>query len=353
MPLADSVPKMNAPKGDEEYGSYEGLAFCVSEEAIGAAFARTAGKVLLVSDEESCFLFAAAARSPRAISVVLDADCLPLFSMPEIGCVLGAGGKKTLFAARFFSSVMRIPCTLFPTVATLAGALERKGEVSVGGETLAADFRSERVICDLNLLAPTLGRAYARLLLARLQAFEGRALRLFGREAADLQGGEPPRLSENAEELIRENARVGDLIGEGGALAALLEGEGERVPEWRAYLQLTALYAAFFTKGKPRRYYTPDYKARANKAGTAVSYRIPTAEEYARRAIALERMRAEMTAAILAFTRRREEYFQTVRSLSPEGMKEGGGDLTKLKYLPEYREGGLSTVIRDFGLMEW
>ena len=310
--------------------------------------------MLLVTDAESCSVFASAACSPRAISVVLeDDDCLPLFSMPEIGCVLGAGGGNTLFAARFFASLMRVPCTLFPTIATLEGAVEPSGSVSVGGEPLSVDFRAERVVCDMTVLNATLGRAYSRLLLARLEEIENRALLLFGIQAQEGGSAQPPPPDLSAEDLVRENARLGCLKGDGAVLSALLAQSGERVPEWRAYLQLSALYAAFFTKGKPRRYYTPDYKARAERAGTAVSYRIPSSEEYARRAIALERMRAEMTGEILALTRRRDEFLSAVRSLSAEDVAEGGGDLTNLKFLPEHRESGLSAVIRDFGLMEW
>lgn len=355
MQLADSVPKRNATEVDAEYGGYDEPVFCTAEQGISQAFGGSAGKVLLVSDRESYVVFASAARSPRAVSVVLENDCLPLFAIPEVGCVLGAGGKTTLLAARFFAKVMRIPCTLFPTVATLAGALEQNARITVGGDTVPAELRPERTVCDTDLLKPTLGRAYSRLLLARLAALEGRALRYFGLDAVrkDFVPELPPPSVSSAKKIVRANAQIGDLQGEGAALAALLDGDGERVPEWRAYLQLSALYAAFFTKGKPRRYYTPDYKARADEAETAVSCCIPTAEEYAQRAILLERMRAEMTAESLSLTRRREEFLSAVRSLSADPVADGGGDLKRLKFLPEHFQGGLCAVIRDFGLMEW
>lgn len=352
MQLVHSVPKKKAPVGAEEYGSCDGLVFCPSEDALSAAFRNSAGKVLLVSDEYGCSLFASAAGSPRAISVVLEEDCLPLFSMPEVSRVLAAGGKETLLAARFFAQLMHIPCTVFPALATLAGAVEERESLLVSGEKITVRIKKTCTVCDMQRLKATLDRAYGRLLLARLEQFEGRALRAFGLktdiEELDLADMLSP------EELVKELARIGGLKGEGAHLAQLLEYDRVHNPEWQAFRQLTSLYAAFFEKGRPRRYYTPDYKARAEAVEVPVSKRIPDAEEYTRRALALEGMRAQMTTEIKALTARREEYLSALRSFSAQEEAEEEEDrLERLRYLPEYREGGLSALIRDFGLMEW
>lgn len=346
MRLATSVPKMTSPESDGEYGRKDGLIFCKAEEEIDSVLRRTLGRTLFVSDEGGFGVFASAAGSPRAVSAVIGEDCLSLFSMPDVSAVIGAGGKNVLIAARFYAELMRIPCTLIPTVATLNGTSEENGRVLVNGDTFSARLAKATVVCDMEVLRPTLARAYSRLLLGELEGFEAEALRNFGLPAFC---AEPIEEGLSPEELVGKNASL-TLQGEGAVLAELLERDGERNPEWRAYLQLSALYAAFFEKGKPRRYFIPDYQQRADAAGVS-GYRIPTAEEYARRAIALERMRAVMTKKILSLTERRGEFAQALRAFSAEETE--AGDLTRLKYLPEIREGGLSSLIRDFGLMEW
>ncbi len=348
MQLALSLPTKNAPAGD---GIYEGEPiFCKTEDGVAEIMKSTAGKTLLISDENSCAALSSAACSPHAVSVVFDGDSLPLFSMPDgISCVIGAGKRETLYAARFFAEVERLPCALFPAAATLAGALEARGEVYIGGERRTVELKRGRIYCDCERMTSSLSRAYSRLLLARLSAFEARALAAFG---VPCERGESCSLPETAEELVRENARIGELNCEGQALAERLEKDGVSVPEWRAYLQLSALYAAFFDKGKPRRYFTPDYKARVKAAGGGVMY-VPDPEEYARRAIVFERVRAPLAREILALSSKREDYFKKVLALSTERLEAGGGDLTGLKYLPEICAGGLSSLIRDFGLMEW
>lgn len=347
MPLAERLPKRNALCG----GEYESeVVLCNGKEEIFHCVKNAAGKTLLVSDDENYGLFSEAVCSPRAISVVFEKDCLSLFCMPDgVSCVLAAGGKNVLHAARFFAEVTRVPCVCFPQNATLCGALEERGEVLIGGKKISAAFKKTKICCDTERLKGTLSRAYARLLLAKLQEIERRALLAFSLPAfSALEAAEPTC---SAEELILQNARIGELKGEGGALAAVLEEDGERDPEWRAYLQLSALYAAFFEKGKPRRYFTPDYKARAKTAGVGEVWNIPDAEEYARRAILFERIRAPFAKETLALSARREEFESAMSSFSPIPKK--GCGLERLKYLPEAFPAGFCTVIRDFGLMEW
>ena len=326
------------------------LIFISVEEGIAREFERNTGTVLLVSDESAYSVFTTAASRPNAISIVIEEDVLPLFSMPEATCVLGAGGKRALFAARFYAETHHIPCALFPMEATLTGVLERTGEILMNGESTTANLSAGRVYCDMQILGGTLGRAYARLLLAQLEVFEKRALQEFGIASDRIAAFAAVELT--PEKIIVENALRGELKGEGNALVKLLEGRVN--PEWRAFLLISSLYAAFFEKGKPRRYYTPDYKARAKAANTKPPASSPTTEEYALRAMKLEKIRAGYAREIINFTKQKEAFAQTVAALSAH-QDEGDieADLPVLKYLPEHFEGGLSSVIRDFGLMDW
>ena len=71
MCLAETLPK----RKDEEH---EGIVFCAFGEGVRQALGRSAGKVLLLSDDGSLSPFSI---SPRAISLTFDGDALPLFAM--------------------------------------------------------------------------------------------------------------------------------------------------------------------------------------------------------------------------------------------------------------------------------
>lgn len=345
--VCDSLPMINPGPGREDE-----LVFAAWEEELRSVNSG-AGKTLLIS--EGCEPFAAAAVSPRVVSVVFDGDCLPLFAMPDgVSAVFCAGSAKTLRAARYFAEIRGVPCTLFPENAALDGAFERRGEVLLGGKDLPVPLRPGRVVCDMDRLAPSLAEARARLLLSRLSGFEGRALCAFGfrvgfEELPPFSGTEREIVEENAARRKRE--REGAYPGEGVVLAQILGESGYDYPAWRAYLELTSLYAAFFEKGMPRRYLLPDYRARAERAGVPLP-RIPTAEEYALRAIALERMRAPFTREARAILRGREKERLALAALAGETIPETG-ELSLLDRLPERAPEGLTAIIRDFGLMEW
>lgn len=345
------------------------------------------GKLALVSDAPRFAVFRAFALSPRAISLILEEDALPLFSLPEgVSCVMAAGGEEVLTAARCFAEVRRLPCLLLPADAALEGAREERAPVLIGGERALHRLAPAAVCCDRALLISSLGEGYSALLLARLASFEGRALAALGvRErasAASVPASAPasvpaPALPEAAFEpvlralfsLPRELMR-----GEGFTLASLLKQDGEGAPRRRAYVQLSALYAAFFFKGHPRRTFVPDYARRAALAGTPFAAAVPSPEEYAARALALERIRGTFSAEALRFLEERPQEEARIAALStpaeaqggdrpsPAAAQEkarpspallGGGDTFRLKYLPEHAPHGLSAVIRDFGLMEW
>lgn len=356
--VCDPLPKRNAPSGAEE-----GTICSVNDGVAAAQKNYPAGKLLFVSDAGAYAVFAGRC-DRRAVSVVLDrADALPLFSMPDgVSCILAAGSGELMRAARYYAGAQNIGCALFPSEATLAGAFEPRGEVSVGGERETALLPPAQVYCDPELVKPTLARAYARLLLSRLAYVEARALRVFrGGEGGEKFSGAFEAFGNLQRELtarevlemslqLRKCERDGMPAGEGIVLAEILGGGNG---EWRAFVQLLGLYSAFFAKGRPRRYRVPDYRARAAAAGT--EYReasIPTAGEYARRAIALERTRAGFLRDMTAIAKGAEIYRRTVCGFSG-GEPPRAGKLDALKLLPERCPEGLSAVIRDFGLMEF
>ncbi len=341
----------SVPKTTPE-GKYEGM-FVRANEKTAELIGSVAGKALLLSDGQSCSAFAETALSPRTVSLVFDGDCLPLFAMPDgISTVFAAGGAETVRAARYFAEVRGIGCVLFPTDGSLDGVYETHAEVRLGGTPMRVPLRDGQAFFDTERMP--LARAYGRILLARLASVEARALSAFGSPCAAAEAVLPAE--ETAEEIVRLNAelrrseREGALQGEGVVLSKLLEERGERVPEWGAYLRLSALYAAFFERGKPRRYYTPDYRARAAAAGVPPAG-VPTAEEYVLRAMTLERIRAPFARETAEICAERKQLHAKLSAWAEDLPLKG--DLCMLRQLPEHAPKGLTAIIRDFGLMEW
>lgn len=341
--VPDTLP-MRTAAGERSQGK---VCFAQTESTVRELLENASGRVLLLSEGA----FAGAALSPRAVSLIYDGDALPLFAMPDgVSHIAAAGGEELLFAARYFAEVRGIPVTLFPESSTLAGCFEGRGELALGGERTVVPLAEGKVVCDSKRLSPTLAEGYARLLLSRLSALEARALTAFGLcvrgETVSFDGTEEGIVTANAARRIRE--REGIYAGEGVVLAGLLGGEA---PSWNAYLLLTALYAAFFEKGKPRKYFTPDYRARAARAGANYPVGLPTAEEYVLRALALEGCRGEFAREFGALCAEREQIHREISRFGD--LPENGGDLSRLQLLPERAPNGLSAIIRDFGLMEW
>ncbi len=351
MQLAEPVPMKNAEdQGTAKDGS--GLLFCSLQDAVAQFCAVTAGKILFVSDEGACDALAFAARLPRAISVVLTgADALPLFAVPDtVGAVFAAGREEALNAARFYAAVRRAPCALAPADAAMFGVFEDMGWVFSDGERVFAPLARTKVFCDVALLTPSLAEARARLALARLARFEARALTAFGtpkREVCAAAGNSAEEIAA-ANAALRKSELAGAWRGEGEALARLYP----QPSAIRAFCELAALYGAFFGRGKPKKYFVPDYAARARRAG--VSYadvRIPTAEEYARRALVLERRRSEFRAEVDGICRDVPAEMRSVCAFSQKNLQYSGIS-DALRTLPERCPEGLSALIRDFGLLD-
>lgn len=368
MRLADtSVRKKNpAPAAEERrYGSGRPH-FCAAEEAAAALKARfPAGTFVFLTDERS---FALSKLFPprRTVTLVQEtAEALPLFSMPDSTvCAVAAGSAPVFSAARYFAEVRRIPCVLFPSDARCEGIAISRGRVLLGGKAAEYPLRAAETYFDLSRM-DGFPEAFARLLLVRLSCFEHAALRVFRKEEGEadaryeqLFAAAEKGISEDREVIVRAGIALGELgeeglQGDGRALASLLAGRGEPFACFRAYRMLTALYRAFFRKGRPRRFFTPDYRARCERAGVGeagyLRVRIPSAEEYAARAMALERARSRLLRDLGAITARDRDAERIFRLL--------GGDLQGaapplLSVLPEYAPEGLSAVIRDFGLLE-
>ena len=330
--------KVSLPDG----GDMEDLITFGDARAAIAAFLRDrGGKTLLISDGSAFSVIQDAVCSPRVMSIVAEEDCLPLFSMPEVTAVIGVGGAETMISSRFFAGLRHIPCLLVPTVATLEGACGSHGRLTVNGVARMSELCGARVIADKVLLAATRSRAVARLFLAQLEIVEGEARTIFSLKDPCLTA--LPAAGEDDEGLLRANAAL-CLHGEGDVLRCILQAGGERQPEWSAFFHLTALYSAFFSKGKPRRYLVPDYRRRAAEAGKGAP-RVPAPAEFALRAFALERARTPVMQRLAPLLAAREELVRQFGAPRPA--------LRALKYLPEYCPGGLSCVTRDFGLMEW
>lgn len=356
-----SVPMTNLQDTNETDGTEgEKLRLIGLNDGVAQAFAEVpAGKALLVSDEDSYRHFAAFAENPRVLFIILDSsDCLPLFSMPDgITEVLAAGGGKVLRAARFYATVNRIACYLFPTDGTLEGAYGA-GDVSVGGEATRFPLSEANVFCDVSLIR-SFACAYARLLLSKLALVEAQAMRAFQKkpenDLIELVGLECAKLEDLSQtEILRKNARLRNFEAEGfpaGEGALLAEDLGGDCPQWEAFLLLLACYGAFFQTGKPRKYFVPDYRERARRANVDYSrIFIPTEEEYAQRAIALERMRGPMLGELREIEENLAIYRRVMRVY---GVQTIHSEPERLNYLPERYPKGLCAVIRDFGLMEW
>lgn len=355
-----SAPKMT-PEG--EIHDSEELRFCGAEEALREMLVCCSGKLLLISDS-GCYRVFAPVNHPRAIFAVLDRDdALPLFSMPDgVSGIAAVGGEFAMRAARYFAEARGIRCLLFPADPALDGVFDRDGDVTVGGVSARVAFAEASVCCDLQILRPALPRGYARLLLSRLERSEERALcMLERRDVGEFYeaGYAAARCELSAEEIVRASARLrrleasGLAVGEATAFARILAEKGIPAPEWQAYRTLVALYSAFFERGKPRRYFVPDYAARARRAGADYNAQsIPTTEEYAARAMRLERMRAELVREFLPHSRNLNAERRTVCTLSGDVVRDA--DVRQLlKTLPERKRGGLTSIIRDFGLLEW
>lgn len=357
----NSVPKINAKEETEE--NTVGLCFCSAQDAISELLPRLGGKVLLAGDAGAMSALAPFGRSSRTVTVVAEEDALPLFSMPDgIGAVIAAGVAKTLLSARFFAGIRRIPCYLFPVSADLYGVFGKRGKVRLGAHVAEMPLAEGQVFYDASLLGDSFGDGYGALLLARLSLFEDGALCAF-RIRTENPCAERAReilteIAVSPREILQSNAELRRLegaglpAGEAFALEGLHRAAGEPLPCWRAFRALTAVYEAFFASGVPRRYFVPDYAARAARAGVERwEISVPTRAEYAARALAFERMRAKMRAEISAIRSATAEYGRVLENLTGEPLP--AADLSALKILPERHPGGLCSVIRDFGLLEF
>lgn len=357
MEFAELLPKTNTKEEEDE------LDFCSTEEGVREMLkSRPLGKPLFVVDGSALKAFRNCL-PPRSLCLVLDSEeCLPLFlSSDDSSFVVAAGKKSTLVAARFFADLRKIPCLLFPVSAALDGAFENFGEVRLENKTERVHLSEAKVGCDRSLMYPSAGLAYMRLLLSRLALVEAKAMRRFGSSVGKEEAEERafkallPLKAETLdfETVVRKNAvmrrleRDGMNAGEGVVLAAEIGIDGEE----QAFFLLSALYSAFFERGKPR-LSVPDYAARAKRANVSyAAQKIPTVQEFAHRSALFERIRADAYRELNAFLSgiiHYENNFFSLTGRAPAAAKQ----LSALKTLPE-KSAGLSSVIRDFGLMEW
>ncbi len=358
-----SLPKMN-PENDGGKEHSVGFSFCPLEDGVERAQPRFGGKTLFVSDTRSMGCFATFARNLRSISVVFESDALPLFSMPDgVGSVFAAGGEETLKAARFFAAVRRVPCVLFPAEAHLRGVLEERGEILLCGKHSRVPLARGEIKIDLDLCKSSFAEAFASLLSARLALIEQHALQIFCGKDKSLLFEQMFTLTEvshepDAGELVFRNYAIKSLqqrgapAGECEVLVQMHRAAGDSFPIWRSYVELSALYGAFFACGKPRKYAVPDYDSRARRANTKFcNVKVPTPEEYETRASLLEQMRPVFSAELQLLQDRKEFFENVFRKFTAQEPPKVNFALVKT--LPEQVPEGLSAIIRDFGLLDF
>ena len=353
MRLDSSVPKINPADGGRCGG--DGLSFCTAREGAAQFLQGRAGKVLALAEDSAFSALLPAVRLPHTISMLWEGDVLPLFAMPEVACVMAAGREEAVRAARFFAAVRRIPCAIFPSEAALGGVFCARGAISLNGNRLNVPLAPAEVYCDCRMLRDSLAEGYARLMLSRLALFEAKAVGLichvrFGGAAYEEAFSLTEMRGElSAEEIVRRNARLRILEDEGLPRGEGMALEGSAYSRWRA---LTALYLAFFGKGRPRRYAVPDYAARAKAANVPYGgLTLPSRQEYALRALRLERARGELLAELRSIAGRKSAYERVLRMYGAHLPQTIGR--TVFRTLPERADGGLSAVIRDFGLLDF
>lgn len=330
------LPERNPQTGER-------LLFLPPKRALSRVPMQTAGKVLVLSDGFLLPELTALSPSQKVLFVLYDGDALPLFGMPdEVGAVIAAGGGEVLRAARFFAAVRRISCLALPSHAALYGAAEGTGEITIGGEARTVRLADCEIVCslaDMDFCA-----AYGEILLSRLFVFEQKTLRRFGLCNAEegLCVWSPSPFDRAS--LVAANAllRANFTPWAGSALAA-------KFGPVAAYRRLLTSYIAFF-RSDVRRYFVPDYRARAARAGVPyASLDIPTAEELARRETLFLRMREDCLGELTRIERADGTHFAAIRALG--GTVQGPAPREAVSPLPE-RFGGLLALARDFGLAD-
>lgn len=296
-----------------------------------------AGKIAFYA--ENSLLFKEFFSFDRGLFLEGKGDALALFPLADkLSALVAAGGEKVLRAARFFAACTRLPILCVATDGRQLGAWEKTGEVKLGEEGRKLPLAESKVVLDEDLLLPTMKKSVARLKLARLADFETRALKMLRVTSRAENGTQAVYRNTSFREILLRNKSLceGEALGEAFTLSRLLEDDE------RAFAQLSALYVAFFKRGYARRDYFEDGEIRLALSGSPRRRKeeeIPTPPEYARRVLALERVRGRL--------------LREIKSLRGEGCCRAAGDLTALKYLPETHGLGLTSVMRDFGLMEW
>ncbi len=342
-----------------EYGREGKPFFCTTAEAVELILRKyPAGKLALFCDGKSFPALSFLARNRRVLTLVSASDdALPLFALPEsVTCVIAVGNGVTFTLARYFAEVRRVGCVLLLREATCEGLYGKRASVRVGGERGTYPLAEADIFVD-PACVEGVAEGYARLLLARLARFEGRALALLRGNTGAKTGAWMQVLAEGVtrEEVLsagmaRAFAEGEAPQGEGVILAERLGGEFSR---WRAYRQLLAIYLAGIKRGAPRPYFVPDYLARCQRAGVGnagyLRAKIPTVEEYASRAIALEKTRGILTGELLLLFEQLKACRRTYILLG--GKEESIENLEELRRLPEHAPEGLCAIWRDFGLI--
>lgn len=334
------------------------------------------GNFLVLTDEESAAVFEPLLKRlhKKLFAVWREGDdLLPLFSEPDkITCAVGVGGG--IPAARYFAAVRSLPCAAVCPSFAPCGAGGGEICVTVAGEKTRFPVPLPNLIA---FCEPADGRGLeegrAFLSLCAVQTFAFSACRRLGVGEEEKGGeGEKGKSGEKGEELFPLFRAAADCRGtEGETLfSALLTAEyclsrgsgGEAFALARLvkkYARLSradtflscarafaGLCALFFGSGFLR-FGKADYNARRKEAERLFpeegipAPEVPTQVRLLSLAAAFEENRAALFAEISALVK-------TLPPCPEEKIRKAGGIL---RFLPELYGGGISALMRDFGLL--
>lgn len=365
---------------------YEGeLLFLLWEE--GATFLSRrfpAADVLVLLDASSVAQYAFfKERFPAAtVFVTGNEGAEKLFALSDDISLVLSCGEDALVYARYFATLRALPCAHFltrarartlclPRVRLLVGGEKTEYPVKfpeyvfIDGERMSEESAVDAYIGAMSAPVALLEEKFDGILFARRYKKEERETLL---QAYSSVSGEPfASLSRNA---LFAAAYLCDKVGhksafqsEVGFLSDVYRTLGLGVAGGLYAVQkLSRLYRVFFSCGTYRRYYTPPYLLRTQRAAglykrseEEISSRLscPSVERLSVYADVFETVRAQFSFEAEELLRRAQWLEENV----PKGYKKETDNRllnAALQYLPEGRKAyGITSLMRDFGLMDF
>ena len=305
-----------------------------------------------------------------------------LFALSDDISLVLSCGEDALVYARYFATLRALPCAHFltrarartlclPRVRLLVGGEKTEYPVKfpeyvfIDGERMSEESAVDAYIGAMSAPVALLEEKFDGILFARRYKKEERETLL---RAYSSVSGEPfASLSRNA---LFAAAYLCDKVGhksafqsEVGFLSDVYRTLGLGVAGGLYAVQkLSRLYCVFFSCGTYRRYYTPPYLLRTQRAAglykrseEEISSRLscPSVERLSVYADVFETVRAQFSFEAEELLRRAQWLEENV----PKGYKKETDNRllnAALQYLPEGRKAyGITSLMRDFGLMDF